>query len=315
MTGSRTRTLGIFAAFLGGIGAAVQARINGELGARLNDGIAAAVISFGSGLVLLTIAVLALPAGRAGLGLVAAKLRDGRMRAWECLGGACGALLVASQGLTVATLGVATFTVAVVAGQTGSGLAVDRAGIGPGGVRPITTQRALGAALTVVAVLIAVSNHLGAPGSLLLAILPLVAGAGMAWQAAANGRVRAASGGVLPTTFINFAVGTTALLLAFAVSLAVRGVPTGSLPTELWLYLGGILGVGFIAMAAAVVRHIGVLLLGLGMIAGQVSGALILDQFAPGRAGQPSASTLLGAALTLVAVAIAGRSGKARPSS
>lgn len=287
------------------MGAALQARINGELGLRLHDGIAAAVISFGSGLLMLTVVVLVLPAGRAGLGLVISKLRDGRMHPWEILGGACGALLVASQGLTVAALGVAIFTVAVVAGQTASGLAVDRAGIGPGGRRPITGRRALGAGLTVVAVLIAVSDRLTGPSALFLAFLPLIAGVGIAWQAAANGRVRAASGGVLPTTFINFLIGTAALLLAFAVSLAYRGRPIGALPAEPWLYLGGLLGIGFIAVAAAVVRHTGVLLLGLGMIAGQVTGALILDAVVPGRAGPPTASTLLGAALTLVAVGIA----------
>lgn len=41
--------------------------------------------------------------------------------------------MVISQGLTLGTIGVAVFTVGLVAGQTMSSLAVDRAGIGPGG--------------------------------------------------------------------------------------------------------------------------------------------------------------------------------------
>jgi len=304
---SRLRVIGIAAAFVGGFGAAIQARINGALGDRLHNGVAAAVISFGTGLILLTVAVAVSPAGRRGLGLLRAKLADGRMRYWEILGGACGALLVASQGLTVTALGVAIFTVAVVAGQTASGLAVDRAGIGPGGPRPITASRLAGALLTVVAVLTAVGDRITAPNVLLLAVLPLVAGAGIAWQQAVNGRVRDASGGVLTTTFVNFAVGTTALLIAFGISLAVDGWPTGALPGEPWFYVGGPLGILFIAIAAAVVRHIGVLLLGLGMIAGQITGALLLDTFVPGRAGTPTAATLVGAALTVIAIAIAAR--------
>ena len=61
----------------------------------------------------------------------------------------------------------------------------------------------------------------------------------------------------------------------------------------------------FIGIAAAVVRFIGVLLLTLSMIAGQVIGAVAIDAVAPGGAGTPTASTLAGAALTLVAVGIA----------
>ena len=65
------------------------------------------------------------------------------------------------------------------------------------------------------------------------------------------------------------------------------------------------MGIVFIALGAAVVRYTGVLLLGLGMIAGQVTGALVLDELVPGDAGRPGWNTVLGAILTLVAVAVA----------
>ena len=102
---------------------------------------------------------------------------------------------------------------------------------------------------------------------------------------------------------MNFVVGTLALVLAFAVSVAVDGWPSGTFPTNPWLYTGGLIGMVFIAMQAAVVHRIGVLLLGLGMIAGQVVGALVLDVVAPDAAA-PGLATYVGAALTLVAVAI-----------
>lgn len=295
------RAAGVALAVFGGTMVSLQSRINGELAARVHSGIFAAVISFGSGLLILAVAVGVFRRARAGLSRVKALLSQGRLRWWECIGGACGALVVASQGLTVGALGVSVFIVALVAGQSVSSLFVDRAGLAPGGRRPITPTRTAGTVLTVVAVVIAVSTHMGTPTTLALAVLPLLGGAASAWQSAMNGRVRQASGGVLPTTFINFVVGTTALVIAFV----LWGAPFAPLPPQAWLYVGGILGMSFIGIAVAVVRHIGVLLLGLAMIAGQVAGAVAIDALVPGGAGTPTAATLTGAALTLVAVAIA----------
>jgi transporter family-2 protein len=211
--------------------------------------------------------------------------------------------VVAVQGLTVATIGVAVFTVAIVAGQTGSGLVVDRSGLGPGAAEPVSPTRVAGAALTVVAVLVAVADRLGSPVALGLAVLPLLAGLGVAYQQAANGRVRVAAGWAWTATFVNFSVGGVALLVGFAIGVAVRGWPAGGLPAEPWLYAGGVLGVLVIVTAAAVVRATGVLLLGLATISGQVVGALALDLVVP-TAGPPMPNTYLGAALALVAVAI-----------
>ncbi|WP_446218351.1 DMT family transporter [Micromonospora sp. IBHARD004] len=302
-TGRRIAGVGLASA--SGVAVAVQSRINGELGVRLADGIAAAVVSFGLGLLLLLVLVPTTPGGRRGLAALRAALAEGSLRPWQCLGGVCGAFLVATQGLTIGTLGVAVFTVAVVAGQSASSLLVDRAGLGPTGPQPVTPSRLVGAALTVLAVLLAVGDRLGDPGALALALLPLLAGVGIAWQQAVNGRVRGASGSALAATLVNFAVGTVALLATFAIEVAVRGRPSGSFPTEPWLYLGGPIGIVFIALAAAIVRFTGVLLLGLATIAGQIVGAVLLDLVLPTAASHPGPTTLLGAALTMVAVLIA----------
>jgi transporter family-2 protein len=307
------RIIGVALASVSGVAVAVQSRINGELGVRLSDGFAAAVVSFGLGLVVLLVLVPAIPGGRRGLTALRRALAAGALRPWQCLGGMCGAFLVASQGLTIGTLGVAVFTVAVVAGQSGSSLAVDRAGIGPTGRQPVTRQRLAGAVLTVLAVGLAVGDRLGAPGALALALLPLVAGVGTAWQQAVNGQVRAAADSALTATLVNFTVGTVTLLVAFAIDIAVRGWPTGHLPSEPWLYLGGPIGIVFIAIAAAIVRFTGVLLLGLATIAGQIVGAVLLDLVLPTAASHPGVNTLLGAALTMVAVLIAALAPPARP--
>ncbi|WBB51833.1 DMT family transporter [Verrucosispora sp. WMMA2044] len=299
-------------ATLAGVAVATQSRINGELGVRLGDGVAAAVVSFGSGLLLLLLLVPATRAGRRGLTALRTALQQGALRPWQCLGGACGAFLVFTQGATVGTLGVAVFTVAVVAGQSASSLLVDRAGIGPSGRQAVTGARLAGAALTVVAVLLAVSDRFREPSTLALALLPLLAGVAVAWQQAVNGWVRVVTESTLTATLVNFTAGTAVLLVAFLVSLALRGLPPGELPNDLWLYLGGPIGVTFIAVAAAVVRLTGVLLLGLATVAGQVVGAVLLDVLMPSAASHPDPTTLLGAVLTLVAVAVAALGGRVR---
>lgn len=288
-----------------GLALAGQSRINGELAVRLDDPIGAATISFGSGLLVLAVLVPLLPAGRAGLADLRTALRERRIRPWQCIGGMCGGFLVATQGLTVPTLGVAVFIVALVAGQSSSSLLVDRAGAGPAGPQPVTTPRLAGAALTVCAVLLAVGDRIGHPSALALAVLPLVAGIGIAWQQAVNGHVRMVSGSALVAGLVNFVMGTAVLLIAYAVSVALRGFPDHLPRGPWWIYVGGSLGIVFIALGAAVVRYTGVLLLGLGMIAGQVTGALLLDQIVPGDAGRPGWNTVLGAVLTLAAVALA----------
>lgn len=306
----QARTLGTAVTVVVGVAMAAQARINGELAARIDDGMVAALLSFAGGLVLLGLFAALLPRMRRSLRLVGQALRDRRLRPYQLLGGLCGAFMVASQGLTVALIGVAVFTVAIVAGQAISGMFVDRAGLGPGGPQPFTTPRVAGALLAVAAVGLAVSPRLDAARELWPALLPALAGVCSAWQQAVNGRVAAAArgggpplAGMLPAALVNFVAGTTGLILVTGVEVALRGLPA-PLPTEPWLYLGGPLGVLFIGAAAAVVPITGVLLLGLGTVAGQLVGALLIDLVAPAGEGHLTAVTVVGTLLALVAISV-----------
>ncbi|WP_442790347.1 DMT family transporter [Nocardia sp. CDC153] len=291
---------------------ATQSRINGELGARLHDGIAAATISFGSGLLVLAVVFAGSGRLRAGVGRVRAALASEELRWGQLLGGLSGGYFVACQGLTVATIGVTAFTVAAVAGQLVSSLVVDRLGWGPGGRTPVTAWRIGAALLGLVAVLLAVVGRNGSDSilgghsvaSILLVVLPLIAGILVAWQQAVNGRVGAV-GGPLSATLANFATGTAALVVVEAVLLTRRG-GLGPLPHEPWLYVGGLIGISFVALAVAVVRWIGVLLLGLTSVAGQLLASVVLDLVAPTGAGVSSLA-VIGCALTFVAVALAAR--------
>ncbi|RSM56145.1 hypothetical protein DMH03_32050 [Amycolatopsis sp. WAC 01376] len=195
-----------------GVGLALQARLNGELGSRMGDGIAATLASTCVGLILLLVAVPLLPVGRRGLGLLCAAVCAGRLRWWHLTGGVCGALFVAAQGISVGSVGVAVFTVAVVGGSALGGLVVDRFW----GGRPITTARTAGAAACVAAVAVAGYGAWSGPGTLTLAVLPVLAGVAIAIQTALNGRIGAVAESPWPSaaTFAGVAITFLALLLA-----------------------------------------------------------------------------------------------------
>ncbi len=296
MSRSAQVTGGLLAA-LGGVAVAVQGRINSSLAQELHNGFFAALVSFGGGLLVLVGAVLPTKAGRTGVLRLRDALAHRRIRWWECIGGTCGAFLVTSQGLAIATIGVAVFTVSVVVGQVVSSLVIDRRGIGPGEPKPLTVSRIAGAAVGVVAVVVAVSDRLASPGALWLAVLPLAAGLLMGWQQAVNGLVREASGNSAVTIMVNFATGFAALVVVNLV--AARGV--AEFPTQWWLYIGGLLGIVGVGGAIVSVRFIGVLMVGLCAVCGQLIGAVLLDALA----GHLALPTLVGVALTLVSVGVA----------
>lgn len=297
--------LALSSAVLVGVLTAVQARANGQLGARLDDGLVAAAISFGSGLVILIVLSIALPAGRRGARRLADGIRGRTLPWWMLLGGAAGALSVATQGLTVAIIGVSLFTVGAVAGQTLNGLVLDRVGYGPSGVVAVTVPRVVGGALMLAAVLFSVGT-----GDVLatipwwMLVLPFVAGVGIAWQQATNGRLRQRVGTPLTATLVNFIGGTAILVVAAVVSVVVRGMPD-SAPTDLWLYSGGALGVAYIMLSAAIVAHTGVLLLGLGAVTGQLVAAFVLDLLWPAAASPGWLVELLTVIVALASVAVA----------
>jgi len=267
---------------LAGALVAVQSQINGrlatELGTGSRAGFAAAIVSFGTGLILVGAVTAILPSGRAGLGQLVAAVRSGQIRWVGMLGGAFGAFLVATQGLTVGAIGVALFSIAVTAGQSASALLVDHFGLGPSGRQPLSVPRLVAAAFAVIAVVLAAGERLVESfgwQTALFALLPLLAGAGTSVQQALNGRLSAV-GGPWATTLNNFVVGLVVLLVCFALSLLGSGHLDG-LPTQGWLYAGGAIGVAFIWLSAVLVRVHGVLVLSLSMIAGNVIGAELIE--------------------------------------
>jgi len=285
-----------------GVMTAIQARINGVLGVRVDNGIVAGLISFAVGLAALIVVILCVPSARRGVGRLREGIRDRTIPFWMLLGGACGALTVSTQGVTAGVLGVSLFTVGVVAGQTLHGLVLDRIGFGPAGVVAITPGRVLGGVLALAAVGISLSGDVLARAPLWMLLLPFAAGVGIAWQAAVNGRLAQRVQSPLSATLMSFIAGTIALLVAAGISIAVRGLPEAP-PAEPWLYLGGFLGSAYILLGAFIVAHTGVLLMGLGSVLGQLATSVIIDLVWPADAG-PALWQIVGMVVVAVASVI-----------
>lgn len=300
--------IGLPLAVIAGVALPIQGRINGALGARIHDGLAAAVVSFSTGLLLMLAVSVLFPKGRSGLRALPPALRHRSFPRWYLLAGGIGAFFVLAQSLTVSLIGIALFTVAAVTGQTLSGLWVDRIGLGPAGRKPVNGLRVLGALLTIGAVVWAVSPRFG-PGTavagwLLPVLLPLAAGFLMSFQQGMNGTQTVHYGTPITATLTNFATGTAALWIAWFIKDMIFG-PGSPLPGDWWYYVAGPLGCLFIGMTALLVRSLGVLLTGLGTIAGQLLGSLGLDVLFPAPGTSVAVATVLGTFLTLGAIVVA----------
>ena len=292
--------LAVAVSVISGAFVALQSRINGEFGLALGNGALAALISFSTGLTVITLVMLGSPSGRAGLSHLRAAVAAGRLPWWAMIGGAAGAFLVLTQGLSAGVLGVAVFSIAVVTGQSLGAVLIDSRGWFGVTKVPLRLQRGLGALIVLVGVAVALDVPPGSfPDVGLLFLLPLLAGAGTGFQQAVNGRVRNVAGSALAATFVNFVVGTSVLIVAFLVSLPTLGLPE-SLPGTWWLWTGGFIGVVFIVVQVTVVGIVGVLGLGVSIISGQLIGSIILDAAAPLSTSHLSVSTVIGALVTLV---------------
>lgn len=305
--------LAVAFSLVAGVGVAMQSRVNGELGLALDNGYLAALVSFGSGLILLLLALVVWRPGREGLSQVRVALKERTLPWWSILGGLAGGFFVLSQGLVGGIIGVALFSVAIVTGQTLGSVVIDSRGLFGATKMPLTAPRIIGSLIVLLGVVVAAS--VWSEGSLAVGwpmLLPLAAGIAVGWQQAVNGRVRRVAGSSLTATVLNFFFGTFALLVVFAVSLAFVAPPS-EWPGVWWLYSGGLLGAGFIAIQAFTVNRIGVLALGVSLVAGQIIGALALDWLFPVASSEITVWTITGALLAVAGSALVTLTKKQRP--
>ncbi len=177
-------------AALSGAMIAVQARVNGELSHQLNNGLQAAFVSFGSGLLIILLITPFSSQIKEGIVNLRAAVKNKEIARWKLLAGALGGSFVAIQTQIVPLIGVAIYSVASIAGQTAMSLIVDRIGLTGGGKKLISPRRVLAAVLTVIAVLVSVWDRIDANNLSMFAVTAGgIAGAIVGVQRALNGQI------------------------------------------------------------------------------------------------------------------------------
>lgn len=300
-------------AALSGAMIALQARANGELSHRLDNGLQAALVSFSSGLLIILLITPFSPHIKEGIRNLRGAISRKEIARWKLLAGALGGSFVAIQTQIVPLIGVAIYSVASIAGQTAMSLVVDRIGLTGGGKKLISPRRVIAAVLTVLAVLVSVWDRIDANNLSMIAVTAgCVAGAVVGVQRALNGQINEHSHQSFTTSLLNFITGTTFLVILILVGVALGKNELSPLPAgPWWIYTGGVIGVIYIAFTSTIVQHLGVLTFTLFSVGGQLAGSLIIDLVSPTDGVSVSAYLVTGLAMTYIGV-IAGGVGNLR---
>ena len=297
-----------FLAAISGLLIALQARANGELSHLIGNGVQAALVSFGSGLLIIAIVAVFSPSIKEGARNLKGAVARKELPKWTLFAGALGGSFVAVQTHIVPLIGVAIYSVASIAGQTAASLVVDRIGLTGGGKKHITPRRIAAALVTVFAVFISVFDRLdGRDLSLFAVLLGCVAGAVVGVQRALNGQINEHSNQSFTTSFLNFFMGTTFLFIFLLILVAAGPTKFVPLPSgPWWIYTGGVLGVIYIAFTSTIVQHLGVLTFTLFSVGGQLVGSLLIDLYSPTDGVNVSAYLVTGIVMTYFGVLVGG---------
>lgn len=297
-----------FLAALSGLLIAMQARANGELSFRMGNSIEAALVSFGSGLLIISLISIFTPAIRKGMKNLKGAVSRKEIPVWTLFAGMLGGSFVAVQTQIVPIIGVAIYSVASIAGQTAASLIVDRIGLTGGGKKQISVRRVAAAGITVLAVLVSVLDRIEAENlSLFAVIFGGIAGAVVGVQRALNGQINESTHQSFATSWLNFIMGTAFLLILLSIGVLINRAEIVALPSgPWWMYMGGTIGVIYIAFTSTIVQHLGVLTFTLISVGGQLVGSLLIDLYSPTQGVQISTYLVTGIVMTYLGVLVGG---------
>ena len=162
--------------------------------------------------------------------------------------------------------------------------------------------------MTVLAVLVSVLDRIDAKDlSIIAVVLAGVAGAIVGVQRAMNGLINEHSKQSFTTSLLNFIMGSSVLGIALLVAVAIGKVEFVPLPSgPWWIYMGGTIGVIYIAFTSTIVQHLGVLTFTLFSTGGQLVGALLIDIYSPTKGVSVSAYLVSGIVMTFLGVLVGG---------
>jgi transporter family-2 protein len=212
------------------------------------------------------------------------------------------------QTYVVPIAGVALFTVASLAGQTGISLWVDKLALSGGTKTLISKRRVIAAVITVLAVGVSAWDRFEMSDFSIAALgLAFFAGSWVGVQRALNGRINSHSNKSFATSWLNFITGTSFLLLLLLLrSLFTDHSILNFQTAPWWMFLGGSIGVIYIALSSHIVQHLGVLTFTLISVGGQLVGSLLIDLVSPTDGVKISVYLVSGIILTYLGVLVGG---------
>jgi transporter family-2 protein len=276
----------------------------------MGDSLEAAFVSFSSGLVFVSLIALFRKDVRLGFKEILSAVSAKKIAKWRLGAGVLGASFVAMQTHVVPIAGVALFTVASLAGQTAISLWVDHIGLIGSGKTLITSRRIIAAVITVIAVIVSAWDRFSQSDFSIAAIfLAIVAGGWVGVQRALNGQINSYAKKSFATSLLNFSTGTSFLFLL----LALRSIFTDHSIMNFssgpwWMFIGGSIGVVYIAFSALAVQYLGVLEFTLFSVGGMLFGSLLIDFVAPTAGTSISGYLISGIFLTYLGVIANGQS-------
>ena len=271
-----------------GLLVAAQVLLNSRLSAHFGLGIFATAVSFASGLAILTV-------------LCAAEARAERLpflrwraapRPHLLLPGVLGVAFVTAGNAISPLAGSSLFWVCVVVGQLTMSAALDATGFSLAGrIIPLSAAKAALLALAAAGAAMAVADGLGAavaPAGTLVgcALAAVLVGCVMPLQAALNRHAAALLPSRLAATWWSFAFGTALALLVLACYLGADPAHAAAFPALFASsvgvqYLGGAIGVVYVASTIFLTGAIGSSLYFVALVCGQLAGSCILDAAGP----------------------------------
>jgi len=119
-------------------------------------------------------------------------------------------------------------------------------------------------------------------GKIAWIILGVIAGCLPPLQTAINGKLRIATGSLLGATFISFFVGAIILLILILITQRRLEFPmydTQKKRIPIWIYIGGIFGIFIVTGNIFLLPKLGSVLTTMIFLLGQMTMALVIDQF------------------------------------
>ncbi|GGH60034.1 DMT family transporter [Rothia aerolata] len=215
--------------------------------------------------------------------------------AWIWAGGLLGAIVLTTNILIFPRLGGVQSVILPITGQVLMSLIIDQFGIFRATQVDLTVARVIGAVLVIAGVIAAValgrkkaapvpgaSKEVSAPASNLgWQLLAIFVGFLMASQAAINGHLGIVIGSGIKAAFISFIIGTIVLfLLVLGLRLKLKvTVPAEKKGNPWWMWIGGLLGAGYVTLNAVLVPILGVGTTTVASLTGMIIASLIIDKF------------------------------------